>query len=320
MMGSMSLFCCFKEEMMEVFLSWSGTLSKKVAKGLYDWLPDVLQVVQPWMSTSDIAKGKDFTHALWQQLAKSNFGVLCLTKENCRSPWILFEAGALGKVLEASYICPYLIDMEPEDLPFPLRSLQTVPMDEEGTFDLVRTINSASQSVKLSENHLKKSFDRWWPELKPKLESKVKSMPPRLQAGEFFLMNVKSGRFLQAVTGELINGAHVEVVDYTGDDPQLWSFHVEKGRFVIRSGYTGLCLDVEGGVKATGEGVRIHQWEYHGSDNQKWAVIPQKDGSCRLKCKHSARYLAYNGDHVAQMGEFDTRSQRWWLLPVLVKT
>lgn len=302
---------------MEVFLSWSGALSKKVAKALYDWLPDVLQVVRPWMSSSDIAKGKEFTHELWQQLAKSNFGVLCLTKENCRSPWILFEAGALGKVLEASYICPYLIDMEPEDLPFPLRSLQTSPMDEEGTYELVRTINGAGQTVKLSETQLRKSFDRCWPELKPNLESKVKSVPPLFQVGEFFLINVKSGGFLQAAAADSADGAPLEVVGYTGDEPQLWSLHTEKGRFVIRSGYTGQCLDVEGGIKAKGEGARIHQWGYHGGDNQKWALIPQKDGSYRLRCKHSARYLSYDGEHVSQMGELDTRAQRWWLIPVV---
>lgn len=302
---------------MEVFLSWSGARSKKVAKALYDWLPDVLQAAQPWMSTSDIAKGKEFTHELWQQLARSNFGVLCLTRENCRSPWILFEAGALGKVLESSHICPYLIDMEPEDLPFPLRSLQTVPMDEEGTFDLVRTINGASQTIKLSEAYLRRSFEHWWPELRPRLESKVKSVPPPLEVREFFLVNVKSGDFLQAAGGGFANGAAVNVAGYTGDEPQRWSVHMEKGSFVITSSYTSLCLDVEGGVKATGEGVRVHQWDYHGGDNQKWALLLQKDGSYRLRCKHSARFLSYNGDYVSQMGEVDTRAQRWWLVPVV---
>jgi Ricin-type beta-trefoil lectin domain. len=300
---------------MEVFLSWSGARVKKVAKALHDWLPDVLQVVQPWMSASDITKGKEFTQELRQQLAKSNFGVLCLTKENCLSPWMLFEAGALGKVLEASHICPYLIDMEPEDLPFPLRSLQTVSMDEEGTFDLVRTINDASQTVKLSEAQLRKSFDRCWPELKPKLESKVKPIPPPFQVGKFFLVNVKSGGFLQVAGGTSANGAAVEVAGYTGDESQVWSIHVEKDRFVIRSRSTSQCLDVEGGVGATGDGVRIHQWEYHGGDNQKWGILLQKDGSYRIRCKHSARYLSYNGDYVSQMGESDTRAQRWWLVP-----
>jgi hypothetical protein len=300
---------------MRVFLSWSGARSRKVAESLRDWLPDVLQVAEPWTSTSDIERGRDFAQVLRQELAESNFGVLCLTKENCRSPWILFEAGALGKALDSSHVCPYLIDMEPTDLPYPLRLLQTTTADEEGTYDLVRTINGASPTVKLSESQLRRSFARWWPELKPRLESKARSLPPPHQIDRFCLINVKSGGFLQATGGDSAKGEPVEVAVYTGDDPQIWSLHqVQKGYFAIRSDHTGECLDVE--FQAKTEGAKVHQWEYNEGDNQKWALIPQKDGSYRLRCKHSNQYLSYNGDCVSQMKEVDSRSQRWWLVPL----
>ncbi len=41
---------------MKVFLGWSGSRSKETAEALGDWLGQVIQAVDPWIS-SDILKG-----------------------------------------------------------------------------------------------------------------------------------------------------------------------------------------------------------------------------------------------------------------------
>jgi hypothetical protein len=36
--------------------------------------------------------------------------------ENQVAPWILFEAGALAKTIESTFVVPYLIDLEPPNI------------------------------------------------------------------------------------------------------------------------------------------------------------------------------------------------------------
>ena len=112
---------------MKIFLSWSGDRSKHVASALRDWLPDIIQDIEPWMSTHDIASGARWSAEIGGQLNASDFGVLCLTPENAHADCLLFEAGALAKKLGESFVVPYLIAMEQADIPAgPLSQFQVV--------------------------------------------------------------------------------------------------------------------------------------------------------------------------------------------------
>ena len=81
-------------KIMEVFISWSGDRSEKVAEALRDWLPSVIQSVNPFMSASDIEQGSRWLNDLGIHLENAQFGLICLTQENLKAPWLLFEAGA----------------------------------------------------------------------------------------------------------------------------------------------------------------------------------------------------------------------------------
>ena len=70
---------------MKVFISWSGTLSHKVALALRDWLPSVLQAVEPWLSSDDIAPGAKWFKDISEQLSGVEVGIVCLTSENIDS-------------------------------------------------------------------------------------------------------------------------------------------------------------------------------------------------------------------------------------------
>src|SRR5262249_25941930 len=84
---------------MRVFISWSGDRSRLVAEALKEWLPAVIQTLEPWVSSVDIAKGTRSLEEIHLQLRDSEFGIICLTPENLKAEWIHFEAGAIAKAL-----------------------------------------------------------------------------------------------------------------------------------------------------------------------------------------------------------------------------
>lgn len=157
---------------MKLFISWSGIRSKTVATALRQWLPDVIQFVEPWMSDADIEAGARWGRDIEKGLEETQFGIVCLTIENQLEPWILFEAGALAKTISETFVCPYLVGLEPSDIALgPLTQFQAKRANEKETWELVQTINRALKERALPEERLKRTFERAWPDLKAVLEN-----------------------------------------------------------------------------------------------------------------------------------------------------
>ena len=82
----------------KIFISWSGKNSKKIAIELKEILENKIFVstdLKCFVSTVDIAFGDDWWNKINRELKKCKQGILCVTKENIKAPWIFFEAGAL---------------------------------------------------------------------------------------------------------------------------------------------------------------------------------------------------------------------------------
>lgn len=137
---------------MKVFISWSGKRSEALAKALREWFPLVLHFVEPWLSQSDIQAGERWSVQVAKGLETCNFGVLCVTKENLNSPWILFEAGALAKSMEDGRVIPLLLDLDLKEISGPLAQFQAKKADNGGIKDAsIRpkqsSINSRSRAT-----------------------------------------------------------------------------------------------------------------------------------------------------------------------------
>jgi len=152
---------------MKIFLSWSGETSKAVAEALRDWVPNVIQDAEPWVSTADIGAGAHWAIEIGQQLESASMGVICLTPSSLQAPWLLFEAGALSKSMTNSRVIPFLFDVQPEDLKGPLAQFQAVKADKDGTKRLLYTINQTrtEKDKALSSSQLDKNFEKWWGDL-----------------------------------------------------------------------------------------------------------------------------------------------------------
>lgn len=164
---------------MKVFISWANEPSKTVADALRDWLPDVLQSVQLFMSSADIDAGGRWSPTIASALASSSFGIVCVTPSNQHDPWLTFEAGALAKTLENTFVCPYLIGLAPgEMLAGPLTQFQAKTADKAGTLELLSTINKRMGTEALATERLQRVFEKSWSDF----ESQLSRLPKRRPA------------------------------------------------------------------------------------------------------------------------------------------
>lgn len=159
---------------MDVFISWSGGRSRRAAEALRGWLPKVINAVKPWLSATDIEKGSRWGTDVARRLEQARLGIICLTPGNLHADWILFEAGALSKTLQNTYVCPLLFDVQPAEVKGPLAQFQLTRAVREEVRQLLKTINSALvEDQSLPEVHLNEAFDLWW----PKLEEQFLALP-----------------------------------------------------------------------------------------------------------------------------------------------
>lgn len=157
---------------MKIFLSWSGDISHNVSIVFRDWLPSVIQSVEPYVSSEDIDKGTRWSTDIAKELEYSSYGILCITRENIFAPWINFEAGALSKAFEKSNVTPFLFDLKRSDIKEgPLLQFQSTIFTKSDVYKLIVGINNALGDYALPLERIKKVYEVWWPELNKKLST-----------------------------------------------------------------------------------------------------------------------------------------------------
>lgn len=191
---------------MKVFISWSGNRSHALADALHAWLPLVLHYVEPWLSQADIEAGQRWADQVAKELEACNFGILCVTRENVNSPWVLFEAGALAKSLQGSRVIPLLLDLEFRDITGPLAQFQAKKIDRAGLFEIVQSLNQSSPHP-VPDSRVTQLFEALWPELEkkvgaiPTLAGTAKHVRPQPEILEELVASVRTleGKFREVV-------------------------------------------------------------------------------------------------------------------------
>lgn len=124
------------------------------------------------MSSQDIELGERWNENITQSLSETDYGLIFVTSDNIKAPWINFEAGALSKTLK-SRVVPILFNTEVMILQEgPLKQFQsTKTIDKQNILRLVKEINDSQENYKLDSDRLNKAFEMWWPRLEDSLKS-----------------------------------------------------------------------------------------------------------------------------------------------------
>jgi len=182
---------------MKIFISWSGERSEALAKALREWLPLVLHYVEPWLSQSDIQAGERWSIEIAKELENSRFGVICVTRENLNSPWILFESGALAKSMQDGRVIPLLLDLDMKEISGPLAQFQAKKAENTGMRELIDSLNKAAPNP-VPDAQLDRLFSALWPDLErqitsvPKVNLPTKAIRPQGEILEELVSSVRT--------------------------------------------------------------------------------------------------------------------------------
>lgn len=169
----------------KVFISWSRPYSKKIALALkYTLEKEIFRGtgLQCFVSDVDIASGEDWWNKIKKELKSSGMGILCVTKQNVKEPWIFFEGGAL--VANNVSTIPLLISCDLKALEHsPFNSKECVQFYEENKF--LKMISDINEKLKLLPL-VKEQLDALSKEAYRKLKDSLKNELDDLKKSRFF--------------------------------------------------------------------------------------------------------------------------------------
>jgi hypothetical protein len=188
---------------MKIFISTSGTRSKRIGQRLYDFLKAFLHYSEPFFSDENITKGTRWFQVVSAELEQAKFGIICLTKENRANPWILFESGALAKNLKESNVCPILFGLETADVEGPLAHFQLTLFERAEMFNLCWQLN-LRLAKQLDNKTFERLFDTLWIQTENEISGIINDDQPDLKV---------SGRTNREILEEIWHG--VRDIRYT---------------------------------------------------------------------------------------------------------
>ena len=150
------------------FISWSGMRARRFARALRGLLEATGDYFHPWVSETDIPLGVNWRSEVDETLRSAKAGIVILTPENYRSPWLIYEAGRM--VERGITVIPIRVDLPMTMLPrdFPLIE-QSAGNTQDGIREVARALNQVTHP-RLSTNLVDQRFDMAWSDFGEDLE------------------------------------------------------------------------------------------------------------------------------------------------------
>lgn len=157
---------------MKVFLSWSNDLTGFVAQQFEERLRLVLGgSVEPFLSRN-MAPGTRPMDRILVELEESQHLLAFLTRDDLNPPWVIFEAGAVGKHSDKSNVTPITIGFSPGAIEPPLKIMrQGVSIDDEDGIRKVFTL--ICKAAKGDHTKLDQGFHTWFEKLQAELTKQL---------------------------------------------------------------------------------------------------------------------------------------------------
>jgi hypothetical protein len=87
----------------------------------------------------------------------------------------MFEAGAISRSIDRSWICPIVFGLEPTDIQGPLARFQATRFNQVEMRQLISNMNTATDAG-LSQSDFDAVFAKWWPDLESEI-NKISNTP-----------------------------------------------------------------------------------------------------------------------------------------------
>jgi TIR domain-containing protein len=166
------------DQKLKVFISWSGPQSETLGTGLGNWLQGIVPDVEPFFSPN-VAPGAVWAQKFEDAIQKADYAILCVTKENLDSRWMNFEAGALWKSRDESYVCPLLLKLNLAKLSGgPYTVFQARRFDKK---DFHNVCDFLARRTDMDPKRFELNFEANWPKLLKAVRSDLRKLSKRKQ-------------------------------------------------------------------------------------------------------------------------------------------
>ncbi len=149
---------------MKVFISWSKN-SRSFAGVLNEAMGRLFDQVTTFYSP-EIPAGEMWLKEIEEELTDTDFGIICVTRENQKEQWLNYEAGALARQVtdRRKRLGVLLLDFEDtSDVTGPFKNFQMKMADLDGFRALMHSANSLGPNIKGATVDMR--VDAEWPAL-----------------------------------------------------------------------------------------------------------------------------------------------------------
>ncbi|MBU8865574.1 toll/interleukin-1 receptor domain-containing protein [Paenarthrobacter sp. MMS21-TAE1-1] len=147
-----------------------------MAQAIYKCLPSLFDNAKPWISTEN-RSGSIWLPEIDKQLSDTDFGIVCVSKQNQGAPWLNYEAGALSRKVDAKReLMPVLlVDFDDTvEVTGPVTGFQMKFANLEDFFVIMKDLNESELGPGIDADILRMRVELIWPSIEAEVK-KVKS-------------------------------------------------------------------------------------------------------------------------------------------------